>query len=76
VVSIGLCARVHVSHYADALSHPLVGSIRNSLFYASVAVLIDLALGLMIGTSSCAQRVWGRGLLDNLSMRRWRCRDW
>ena len=58
-----------LTHYTDALSHPLaVGSIRNSLFYASVAVALDLILGLMIGYLIVRTRLWGRGLLDSLSM--------
>lgn len=56
-------------NYENALSHPLaIGSIRNSLFYASMAVMLDLALGLMIGYLIVRTRVWGRQLLDSLSM--------
>ncbi|MCI0364387.1 MAG: iron ABC transporter permease, partial [Phycisphaerales bacterium] len=57
------------AHYSDALQHQLaVGSIRNSLFYASMAVMLDLGLGLMIGYLIVRTRMWGRGLLDSLSM--------
>ncbi|MHC4414191.1 MAG: ABC transporter permease [Planctomycetota bacterium] len=56
-------------HYSGALGHPLaVGAIRNSLFYASIAVLIDLALGLMIGYLVVRTRMRGRHLLDFLAM--------
>jgi iron(III) transport system permease protein len=58
-----------VSHYTDALSHPLaVGSIRNSLLYASMAVALDLVLGLMIGYIIVRTRMRARHLLDTLSM--------
>ncbi len=56
-------------HYTDALSHPLaVGAIRNSLFYASCAVAIDLGLGLLIGYLIVRTKLWGRTLLDSLAM--------
>ena len=58
-----------LENYSNALGHPLaVGSIRNSLFYASMAVLLDLVLGLMIGYLIVRTRLWGRTLLDALSM--------
>jgi len=58
-----------VDHYQNALSHPLaVGSIRNSLLYASAAVALDLALGLMIGHLIVRTKLPGRGLLDSLAM--------
>jgi iron(III) transport system permease protein len=57
------------AHYVTALSHPLaVGSIRNSLFYASMAVLIDLAAGLVIGYLVVRTTLRGRHLLDGLAM--------
>jgi iron(III) transport system permease protein len=57
------------AHYATALSHPLaVGSIRNSLFYASMAVVIDLGAGLLIGYLVVRTRLRGRHLLDGLAM--------
>jgi iron(III) transport system permease protein len=56
-------------HFTGALGHELAaGSIRNSLFYASMAVLIDLGLGLLIGYVIVRTTLRGRGLLDNLSM--------
>ena len=58
-----------MDHYAGALGHPLaIGSIRNSLFYASTAVLVDLVLGLLIGYVIVRTTLRGRGLLDALSM--------
>jgi iron(III) transport system permease protein len=64
-----LPSEMTVSHYTDALSHPLaVGSIRNSLFYASMAVALDLVVGLMIGYIIVRTRMRARHLLDSLSM--------
>jgi iron(III) transport system permease protein len=58
-----------LDQYEGALSHPLaIGSIRNSLIYASAAMFVDLALGLMIGYLIVRTTVPGRGLLDSLSM--------
>jgi iron(III) transport system permease protein len=58
-----------LDHYQGALSHPLaIGSIRNSLFYATAAMLIDLGLGLMIGYLLVRTKLPGRGLLDSLAM--------
>jgi iron(III) transport system permease protein len=56
-------------HYIAALSHPLaIGSIRNSLFYASCAMLLDLVLGILIGYIIVRTTLPGRGLLDSMSM--------
>jgi len=56
-------------HYIGALSHPLaIGSIRNSLFYAFCAMLVDIGLGIMIGYLIVRTTLPGRGLLDSLSM--------
>jgi iron(III) transport system permease protein len=58
-----------LDHYSDALGHPLaVGSIRNSLFYASCSVLINITVGLLIAYVVVRTRVPGRGLVDALSM--------
>lgn len=58
-----------LEHYTGALGHQLaIGSIRNSLFYASMAVLLDLALGIMIGYLVVRARIAGRTLLDSLAM--------
>jgi iron(III) transport system permease protein len=57
------------SHFGDALAHPLAfGSIVNSLKYALTAVVIDLALGLLIGYIVVRTKVRGRSLLDALAM--------
>jgi iron(III) transport system permease protein len=64
-----LPAQFTLEHYTGALGHPLaIGSIRNSLFYASMAVFIDLGLGIMIGYLIVRTRLPGRGLLDSMSM--------
>ncbi len=56
-------------NYEMALSHPLAaGSIRNSLLYSSIAVGIDIILGLAIGYLIVRVRVRGRGLVDALAM--------
>ncbi len=56
-------------HYEAALSHPLaMDSIRNSLFYASMAVIIDILLGILIGYIIVRTALPGRGLLDSLAM--------
>ena len=56
-------------HYTGALGHPLaIGSIRNSLFYSSIAVMLDVVFGVAIGFLVVRTRVWGRGLLDGLAM--------
>lgn len=58
-----------VHNYDTALSHPLAsGSIRNSLLYASLAVGIDLIVGLAIGYLIVRVKIKGRGLLDALAM--------
>ena len=57
------------AHFTEVFGHGLTASsIRNSLFYATIAVLIDLVLGLLIGYLIVRTRLWGRGLLDALSM--------
>lgn len=58
-----------LAHYREALTHPLAaGSIRNSLLYASLAMALDLVLGILIARLLVRSRVRGRGLLDALSM--------
>jgi iron(III) transport system permease protein len=64
-----LPAAFTTEHYTNAMGHSLaIGSIRNSLFYATIAVLIDIGLGIMIGYLIVRTRIPGRGLLDSLSM--------
>jgi len=57
------------SHYQEALSHPLVvPSIQNSLFYASMATLVDLILGVAIAWVIVRSTIRGRAFLDALVM--------
>ena len=57
------------SHYAGALTHPLAsGSIHNSLLYSSLAVVVDIGLGVLIAWLIVRGRVRGAGLLDSLAM--------
>ncbi|MEM1422831.1 MAG: iron ABC transporter permease [Planctomycetota bacterium] len=56
-------------HYGDALGHPLAfGSIVNSLKYASLAVVFNIFLGIIIGYLIVRTKIRGRGVLDALSM--------
>ncbi|MGB0144844.1 MAG: iron ABC transporter permease, partial [Akkermansiaceae bacterium] len=49
------------AHYQEALGHPLVvPSIKNSLFYASLATLVDLVLGLAIAWVIVRSTIRGR----------------
>jgi iron(III) transport system permease protein len=56
-------------HFDEALGNSLVvPSIKNSLYYASVATVIDLILGLAIAWVVVRSKIRGRGLLDGLVM--------
>jgi iron(III) transport system permease protein len=56
-------------HYHEALGNSLVvPSIKNSLYYASMATAIDLLLGLSVAWVIVRSKVRGRGLLDALVM--------
>lgn len=56
-------------HFIDALGDPLVvPSIKNSLFYASGATLIDLVLGIAIAWVLVRSKIKGRAVLDALVM--------
>ena len=58
-----------LSHYEEALSHPLVvPSVQNSLIYAGLATLLDIALGLGIAWVIVRSDIRGRSLLDALVM--------
>jgi iron(III) transport system permease protein len=58
-----------LSHFSDALGHPLAfGSIVNSLQYATVAVILNILIGLVIGYLIVRTRIRGRSLLDALAM--------
>ena len=56
-------------HYYEALGNSLVvPSIQNSLFYASMATIIDLLLGVAIAWVVVRSKIQGRALLDSLVM--------
>lgn len=56
-------------HFQDALTHPMAfGAIRNSLKFASAAMVIDIVLGILIGYIIVRTRIRGRTLLDALAM--------
>jgi len=56
-------------NFDTALSHQMAsGSIRNSLAYSSIAIGIDLIVGLAIGYLIVRVKVRGRGLVDALAM--------
>lgn len=56
-------------HYDEALGNSLVvPSIKNSLYYASMATIIDLFLGLAIAWVVVRSKIRGRGLLDAMVM--------
>ena len=56
-------------HYADALSHSLaMDSIRNSLIYASAAMVLAVAMGLAIAYLTVRLKVRGGWVLDTLGM--------
>ncbi len=58
-----------LEHLKGAVTHPFAAdAIRNSLVYASLAMAIDLVLGVTIARLLVRTRVRGRGLLDSLSM--------
>ena len=58
-----------LDHYHAALGGDMaVGSIRNSLLYAFLSMVVDVLLGLMIAYLVVRSRVRGRHLLDSLSM--------
>ena len=56
-------------HYREALGHDMtVRSIRNSLLYSSLAVAIDLVLGVAIAFVVVRSKLRVRGVLDALAM--------
>lgn len=57
------------AHYSQALGSPeAFGSITNSLFLSSAAMLVDIALGVMIGYLLVRTKAIGRGVLDAMCM--------
>jgi iron(III) transport system permease protein len=62
-------AEFTTGHYEGALSHTLaVASIGNSLLYSTLAVIMDLVIGILIGYIVVRTKIRGRSLLDALSM--------
>jgi iron(III) transport system permease protein len=58
-----------LGNYVDALGHEMtVSSIRNSLFYSSLAVMFNAVLGIAIAFVVVRSDLRGRGLLDALAM--------
>jgi iron(III) transport system permease protein len=58
-----------LKHFSEALGHELtLPSIANSLKYASLAVFLDLLLGVGIAYVTVRTRIWGRHLLDAVAM--------
>lgn len=56
-------------HFAEALGHEMtVGSIRNSLFYSSLAVFFNLIVGIAIAFVVVRSTIPVRSLLDTLAM--------
>lgn len=58
-----------LGNYAEALGHEMtVASIRNSLLFASVAVCVNLVLGVAVAFLVVRSKIRGAGVLDALSM--------
>ncbi len=58
-----------LGNYAEALGHEMtIGSIRNSLFYSTLAVTFNAALGIAIAFVVVRSDIRGRGVLDALAM--------
>lgn len=58
-----------LGHYKAALIDPfVVNSVLNSLFYASLATLVAVIVGLGVAVIVVRSRVPGRGIIDSLSM--------
>ena len=64
-----LPAEFTLAHYESALTDKFVfGSVVNSLFYASLATLIAIIVGLGVATIVVRSKVPGRGFIDALAM--------
>ncbi len=64
-----LPASLTFEHFEQALGHELtLGSIRNSLKYAGLAVLLDIILGVGIAYVVVRTQLAGRQILDGLAM--------
>lgn len=56
-------------HYGNALTHQLAsGSIKNSLIYASLAMVLDIIFGILIAHLVVRAKIRGGKLLDGLAM--------
>ncbi len=56
-------------HFREALGHDMtVLAIRNSLFFSSIAVMVNLVIGLSIAFVVVRSKIRGAGLLDALAM--------
>ena len=57
------------ANYTEALGHEMtVLSIRNSLFFSSIAVVFNLILGVAVAFLVVRSKIRGAGILDSLSM--------
>jgi len=64
-----LPAKWTAAHYLEALSYDMtISAIRNSLVFSTLAVALNLALGMAIAFVVVRSDIRGRGLLDALSM--------
>lgn len=58
-----------LQHYRDVLGHELtLRAIGNSLKYASIATVLDIVLGIGVAYVNVRTRIWGRQILDAMSM--------
>ena len=58
-----------LAHHAEALTSPVsLPAVTNSLRYASLSMILDLAIGFAVAYVVVRTRAWGRTLLDALSM--------
>jgi iron(III) transport system permease protein len=64
-----LPARFTLENYAAALGHSVtVSSIRNSLLYSSIAIVLNVSMGVAVAFVVVRSDIRGRGLLDAFSM--------
>lgn len=64
-----LPAKYTTANYIEALGHSMtVSSIRNSLLYSSLAVLLNIVIGIAIAFVVVRSEIRGRGILDALAM--------
>lgn len=64
-----LPAKFTTANYVEALGHSMtVSSIRNSLLYSSLAVLLNIMIGIAVAFVVVRSEIRGRGILDALAM--------